>query len=125
MWLWLNVINNCGVVVCREPLLTREGEGESRPFKTSIVFSLKEGPGQLFKALSVFALRDIDMTKIESRPRGGWGQGIWVGGGVPWGGRTTGGLLGRDTGREFDFMQVPFHQKHLVCRAAVLEHDDT
>jgi hypothetical protein len=48
--------------------LTREGEAEAQPFKTSIVFSLKEGPGQLFKALSVFALRDIDMTKIESRP---------------------------------------------------------
>jgi hypothetical protein len=52
----------------RDPLLSREGEGNSTPFKTSIVFSLKEGPGQLFKALSVFALRDIDMTKIESRP---------------------------------------------------------
>jgi hypothetical protein len=33
-------------------------------FQTSIVFSLEEGPGQLFKALAVFALREINLTKV-------------------------------------------------------------
>lgn len=52
------------LMLAREPIIP----GIDRPFKTSIVFSLEEGPGVLFKALAVFALRQINLTKIESRP---------------------------------------------------------
>ena len=36
--------------------------------KTSLAFAGKNEPGLLFRCLSAFALRDIDLSKIESRP---------------------------------------------------------
>ncbi|XP_027185599.1 arogenate dehydratase/prephenate dehydratase 1, chloroplastic isoform X1 [Coffea eugenioides] len=53
------------LILAREPIIP----GSDRPHKTSIVFSLEEGPGVLFKALAVFALRNINLSKIESRPQ--------------------------------------------------------
>ncbi|XP_061336964.1 arogenate dehydratase/prephenate dehydratase 1, chloroplastic-like [Gastrolobium bilobum] len=51
-------------ILAREPIIP----GTDRPYKTSIVFNLEGGPGVLFKALGAFALRNIKLLKIESRP---------------------------------------------------------
>jgi prephenate dehydratase len=42
--------------------------GPNTQWKTSLVFSTRNVPGALFRALSAFALRDLSLTKIESRP---------------------------------------------------------
>jgi prephenate dehydratase len=40
----------------------------NQPWKTSVVFSTANTPGTLFKVMACFALRDLSLTKIESRP---------------------------------------------------------
>jgi prephenate dehydratase len=57
--------------ITRFLLIARDPEPLAPPDKTSLVFALPNAPGALFKALSVFSLRDIDLTKLESRPMRG------------------------------------------------------
>lgn len=71
-------------------LLTKQREELAPPnsrWKTSLAFSTRNIPGALFKAMACFALRDLNLTKIESRPLRG----------KPWEYLFYVDLLGRET----------------------------
>jgi prephenate dehydratase len=52
-------------------LLSRDGRPLGAPDKTSVLFATPHVPGALFRCMGVFALRDINLLKIESRPMRG------------------------------------------------------
>lgn len=56
------------VAAPRDAAITPLGDGPARRWKTSLVLRIADKPGALFRALGAFALLEIDLSKIESRP---------------------------------------------------------
>ncbi|MGA8027195.1 MAG: prephenate dehydratase [Bryobacteraceae bacterium] len=52
-------------LLSEQPSPVRSANGA---WKTSLVFSTPNTPGALFRAMACFALRDLNLTKMESRP---------------------------------------------------------
>lgn len=65
-----NVQNYTRFLLLAQPDLGRsiECHEEQKRWKTSIVFRVPNKPGALFRALGAFAILEIDLTKVESRP---------------------------------------------------------
>ncbi|HEY5701157.1 MAG TPA: ACT domain-containing protein, partial [Gammaproteobacteria bacterium] len=55
-------------------VIGKQSVGRTGNDKTSVVFSAKNRPGALFELLEAFKKRDVNMTRIESRPSR---SGLW------------------------------------------------
>jgi chorismate mutase / prephenate dehydratase len=61
-------IQDSKINVTRFVQIAREPAAATGRDRTSIVFATKDVPGALWKSLSIFAIRDINLKKLESRP---------------------------------------------------------
>jgi len=52
-------------------ILSKEDKPAMGCDKTSLIFSVRDAPGSLYRILRIFAVRNINLTKIESRPERG------------------------------------------------------
>ena len=61
-------------------VIGRQAVGATGRDKTSVLFSTRDRPGALYELLQSFKKRDINMTRIESRPsrRGNWSYVFYV-----------------------------------------------